>query len=191
VANLDFYATVEDHENLLADLFQAGDLRVFESYSAFDCELREFTQSRHILDALHQTERSRVLLQIWAPAASSKVEIRRFALTVEGHTHRHCIDGWGLMQLYLGKESGTTISLSHFGHFNQRGAEKRSALGPSASSNPGVAADWDWDLIRKISRRIQYGIKSRLSHMKVGSRPVLHQAERLMKDSGYALAPNG
>jgi hypothetical protein len=93
------------------------------------------------------------------------------------------------MQLYLGKEAGTEISLSHFGHFNQLGAEKRSALGPSASSNPGTAEDWDWDLLCRRSRRIQYSIRSRHSNMKVGSRPVLHSAVRLYK-SGHHLAAN-
>jgi hypothetical protein len=190
MANLNFYATVEDHEPLLAELLRAGDVRIFESYSAFDRDLREFTEPSQILDELRRAMHPRdLLLQIWVPVASSKVEVRRFAVSLEGHTHRHCIEGWGLMQLYLGKETGTEISLSHFGHFNQLGAERRSAFGPSASSNPGTAADWDWNLVRRVSRRIQYSIRSRLSDMKIGSRPVLRGAARLIK-SGYHLAAN-
>jgi hypothetical protein len=188
MANLDFYATVEDHEMLLTDLFRQGDLRIFESYSAFDCDLREFTQPRQIVDQLQRAERPShaVLLQMWAPTASSQVEIKRFSVSVSGHAYRHRIAGWGLMQLYLGKETEAQIHVSHFGHFNQRGAEKRSAPLPSPSLNPGTAADWDWDQLQRISRRIQYRIGRRFSEMKVGSRPVLHGAACLM-ERGYSL----
>ena len=188
MANLDFYATVEDHRDVLIDLFREGDVRVFKSYSAFDADLREFTQPEQIIEELRQVEYPRlaVLLQIWAPAASKKVEIERFPLSVPGYAYRHRIAGWGLMQLYLSKEAGTQIQLSHFGHFNQRGAEVRSA---QSSVNPGTASDWDWQLLRRISRRVQYRLRSRFSEMKVGSRPVLKHATRLLQD-GYRLAVN-
>jgi hypothetical protein len=191
MASLDFYATVADHETILADLLQQGEVRIFESYSGFDRDLREFTRPVEILDELRQALRPRlaVLLQLWVPAASAKIEIERFSVSVKGHTYRHRIAGWGLMQLYLSKETETEIHASHFGHFNQRGAELRSARSPSAPVNPGTAADWDWELLRRISRRIQYSISARFSDMKVGSKPLLHEAEQLMQD-GHRLVAN-
>jgi hypothetical protein len=191
MANLDFYAALEDHETLLVDLFQQGDLRIFESYSAFDCDLREFAEPRQILDQLQQSEHPRqsVLLQVWAPSASQKVEVERFAVSVPGYRHRHRIAGWGLMQLYLSKETDKEIHASHFGHFNRRGAENRSEGSSSPLLNPGTAADWDWDQLQRISRRIQYRIRNRFSEMKVGSRPVLRGAARLMR-GGHSLAAN-
>src|SRR5215475_14075892 len=99
MANLDFYATVDDHEALLADLFQQGNLRIFESYSALDCDLREFTRPRQIVDELQRSEQPRqpILLQIWARTASQSVVIERFAVSVPGYSFRHRIAGWGLM----------------------------------------------------------------------------------------------
>src|SRR6266568_3659952 len=83
MANLDFYATVGDHEALLVGLLQYGDVRIFESYSELDSDLREFTEVDQILDELRQARAPRlaVLLQIWAPAASAKIEIERFSVT--------------------------------------------------------------------------------------------------------------
>src|SRR5260370_21064881 len=133
MANLDFYATVEDHERLVAYLFEQGDVRIFESYSALDQQLKEFTRPDHIFNELREARNSRlsVLLQLWAPAASAKVEIERFSVSVPGHSYRHRIDGWGLMQLYLSKDTDQEIYPSHFGHFNQRSAEKWSETSPS------------------------------------------------------------
>lgn len=188
MANLDFYASVEDHESLLADLFEQGHVRVFESYSAFDRELKEFAEPGELLTELKQAASSRlsVLLQLWAPAASTMVEIERFAVSVPGHSYRFRIAGWGLMQLYLSKETDLSIHPSHFGHFNQRSAEKHSRTIPSP--NPGTAADWDWRRLQQISRRIQYQIGRTLSDAKVNRRPVLRGAERLMRGGRQLLA---
>src|SRR2546430_2593972 len=111
MANLDFYAAVGDHEALLVGLLQYGDVRIFESYSELDSDLREFTEVDQILDELRQARAPRlaILLQIWVPAASAKIEIERFSVTVAGYAFRHRIAGWGLMQLYLSKETETDI----------------------------------------------------------------------------------
>jgi hypothetical protein len=181
MASLDFYATVEDHDKLLTDVFGQGDVRVFESYSALDRDLTEFAGVNQILDALRQVGQPRLslLLQLWAPAASVNVEVVRIPVSVPGYSHRYRIAGWGLMQLYLSKETDSDVHHSHFGHFNQRSAEKWSGTLPSP--NPGTAADWDWHRLQQISRRIQYRIRNTLSDVKIGSRPVLRGAERLMK----------
>jgi len=191
MGNLDFYATVRDHETVLDDLFQHGDVRIFESYSAFDRDLIEFTGPDQILERLRQAKplRHAVLLKLWAPAASTTFEIQRFSVSVEGYTYRHRIAGWGLMQLYLSKETETEIPPSHFGHFNEKGAAKWSAASFSPPGNPGTEADWDWKLLQQISRRIQYRIRTRFSKIKIGSRPVLHNAAQLMQDK-HLLAAN-
>src|SRR5258708_23777230 len=152
MASLDFYATVDDHERLLTYLFEQGEVRVFESYSAFDRELMEFTKADQILGALRHAGDPQLplLLQLWAPAASMKVEIERFSLSIPEHSHRHRIAGWGLMQLDLSKETDAEIHPSHFGHFNQRAAEKWSETSPAP--NPGTAAEWHWPRRQHTSR---------------------------------------
>ena len=190
MANLDFYATIEDHKALLEYLFEQSDVRVFESYSMLDRELREFTKTSQVLDEIRDARWSRhcVLLQLWVPTASTKVEIERIALSIPGHAFRYRIGGWGLMQLYLSKETEAEILVSHFGHFNQRGAEVRSTSPAAPSANPGTAADWDWAKLLQVSRRIQYRIKHELSETSINSRPVLRDAALLMRN-GYRLVP--
>jgi hypothetical protein len=188
MANLDFYATIEDHEAVLAELYGHGDLRIFQSYSEFDSDLKEYARPDQILQDIKQATHSRhaVLLQLWAPAVSSAIEIKRFPISVEGFSYRHRIAGWGLMQLYLSKESEAEIYPSHFGHFSQRGAESRSGL-PSSQTNPGSAEDWDWQSLIRISRRIQQIIR-RLAETKVGSKPALKAATRLLLDASHRAA---
>jgi hypothetical protein len=159
------------------------------NFSELDSELREFTQPGQIIEELRSAKHPRhaALLKIWAPLASSKIEVERFSVSVQGYSYRHCIRGWGLMQFYLGTENENEIWPSHFGHLNQRGAEVRSA-DPSVSRNPGTAADWDWPLLLKISRRIQYSIRSRFSELKLRSQPALRDAARLYS-SGCKLQP--
>jgi hypothetical protein len=86
-------------------------------------------------------------------------------------------------------QTETEIPPSHFGHFNEKGAANWFAPSLSPPANPGTAADWDWDLLQQISRRIQYRIRARSSGMKVGSRPVLHNAAHLMQED-HLLAAN-
>jgi hypothetical protein len=42
VANLDFFAADADQKSVIEFLFSSADVRVFESYSEFDQDLREF-----------------------------------------------------------------------------------------------------------------------------------------------------
>jgi hypothetical protein len=51
-----------------------------------------------------------------------------------------------------------------------------------------MAEDWDWKLLLRVSRRIQYSIRTRFSDKKIGSRPVLKGAARLMQDGLHRVA---
>ncbi|MEZ6055783.1 MAG: hypothetical protein R3C01_03670 [Planctomycetaceae bacterium] len=182
-ANLDFFAVEEDQEAILSFLFSQTDVRVFEAYSEFGTDLREFRTTEEVSAAyplgidLHGNGHA-VLLKLWSPSVMEQLSIRRIALNPEscnGHTFRYCIDGGGLMQLYFGGVCERVVTLSHFGHQSQVRAEKWDV-------DQGVK----WPVLKKLSNRIVYHIRKRLGVAKVPGRPVLAKAYELAK-SGYAL----
>ena len=182
-ANLDFFAAEADQRAVLDFLFSATDVRVFESYSEYDAELREFRSTGELAAAFPlgsdpHGNGDAVLLQLWSPSVMSKLAIERFALNpaaCNGHTFRHRIGGGGLMQLYLGGVCGRVVTMSHFGHQSQVRAQKWDV-------DQGVT----WNALKTMSNRIQYHIRKRLAAGKVPGRPVLAQALELAQ-AGYEL----
>jgi hypothetical protein len=181
--NLGFFAAEADQRAVLDFLISSTDVRVFESYSEYDAELREFRSTDELAAAFPlgtdpHGNGSAVLLQLWSPSVMRDLTITRFALNPEacdGHTFRHRIDGGGLMQLYLGGVCGRVVTKSHFGHQSQARAQKWDV-------DQGV----NWEALKKLSNRIQYHIRQRLAAGKVPGMPVLPQALGLAQ-SGYAL----
>jgi hypothetical protein len=182
-ANLDFFAAEADQRAVLDFLFSATDVRVFESYSELGAELREFRSTDELAAAFPlgmdpHGNGDAILLQLWSPSVMRDLTITRIALNpaaCDGHTFRHCIDGGGLMQLYLGGVCDRVVTKSHFGHFSQIGARKW-----------GVDEGVNWEALKTVSNRIQYHIRKRLAAGKAAAMPVLPQALELAR-SGYAL----
>src|SRR3954470_323366 len=105
--NLDFFAAEDDVRAVLDFLFSSTGVRVFESYSDYDADLREFRSTDELaavfpLGTDPYGNGSAVLLQLWSPSVMSDLTIRRFSLNpaaCDGHTFRHNIEGGALMQL--------------------------------------------------------------------------------------------
>ena len=97
--NLDFFAAEADQRAVLDFLFSSTDLRVFESYSEYDAELREFRSVDELAAAFPLgTDRHGnggvMLLMLWSPSVMRDLTIERFALKPEycnGHTFRNRI----------------------------------------------------------------------------------------------------
>jgi hypothetical protein len=182
-ANLDFFAAEADQRAVLDFLFSATDVRVFESYSEFDAELREFRSTDELAAAFPlgtdpDGNGNAVLLQLWSPSVMRELTITQIALNpaaCDGHMFRHRIDGGGLMQLYLGGVCDRVVTKSHFGHQSQVRARKWEV-------DEGV----NWEALKTLSNRIQYHVRKRLAAGKVPGMPVLPQALALAR-SGYAL----
>ena len=182
-ANLDFFAAEADQRALLDFLFASTDVRVFESYSDFDADLREFRSMAELamtfpIGTDHHGNGHAVTLQLWSPSVMSQLTIERFVLNPKacnGHTFRHCIEGGGLMQLYLGGVCGRVVTQSHFGHQSQTRRREWDV-------NQGV----NWEALKTVSNRIQYHVRKRLAAGKVPGCPVLAQALELAH-AGYAL----
>ena len=151
MASLNFYAWTDDMRALLEFLFGETDVRVYESYSDYDAELREFRSTDELTRAFdvgadphgHGTA---VLLQMWSPSVMQRISIERIELEVPGHTFRHRVAGVGLLQLYFGGHYHDVITASHFGHWNEAGARRRAAGDPDTV---------DWPALTRLSGRIQ------------------------------------
>lgn len=161
MASVDFYALKEDMQELVHFLFEETDVRIFESYSQFDSELREFNSFDELASAFSLGEDRNgqggaVLLELWSPKVMPQVDFQRIALTLPGHTFRYQVSGVGLIQLYLGGRHQDTITDSHYGHWNEAGARQRGAGDPDTV---------DWHALLQLSGRIQ-------RHRIVGGRPL-------------------
>lgn len=182
-ANLDFFAADADQRAVLEFLFSKTDVRVFESYSEYSAELREFRSTDELAKAFalgtdEQGNGHAVLLQLWSPSVMRDLTIRRIALDpihCNDHTFRYCIEGGGLIQLYLGGVCGKVVTKSHCGHQSQVRAE-------TWALDDGV----NWEAIKALSNHIQYHIRKRLAVGKAGSASVLPKAFDLAQ-SGFVL----
>lgn len=182
-ANLDFFAADADQRAILDFLFSSTDVRVFESYSEPDAELREFPSTDDLAAAFpvgsdpHGNGHA-ILLQLWSPSVMRDLSIRRFKLDpahCNGHTFRHNIEGGGLMQLYFGGVCDRVVTKSHFGHQSQVRAK-------AWEVDDGV----NWEALKTLSDHIQYHVRKRLAAGKAGSIAVLPAALSLAR-AGYAL----
>ncbi|MBS0583838.1 MAG: hypothetical protein JSS42_12130 [Proteobacteria bacterium] len=181
--NLDFFALEADQKTVFDFLFSSTDVRVFESYSAFGSELREFRSTEKIASSQQLGTDAggsgfALSLQLWSPSVMRDFTITKVKLDpskCDGHTFRYRIDGGGLIQLYLGGLCERVVTKSHFGHRSQVRAQAWGA-------DDGV----DWKALTVLSNRIQYHVRKRLAAAKAGSMPVLPQALEHAR-AGYAL----
>lgn len=181
--NLDFFAAESDMRAVFDFVFASTDARVFESYSEYGADLREFRSTDELAAAFPLGSDPAgsgyvALLCLWSPTVMRKLTITRFALNPEacdGHTFRHRIDGGGLMHLHLGGVHGRLITKSNFGHQSEARAR-------AWGTDDGV----DWAALSPLSNRIRYHIRTRLAAGKAGSAAVLPRALALTRD-GYTL----
>ncbi len=115
------------------------------------------------------------LLQLWPVAASDNVTVRRVDLDPKrcgGHTFRYRIEGWGLIQLYLGGTGPKGIVASHTNH----NSEKRARAWEGESDSLGPVSRWDWREVVRVSSQINRHIRTNLAVGKQQSRPILPEA---------------
>jgi hypothetical protein len=176
MASIDFYALRDDIRELVHFIFEETDARVFESYSEYDAELREFRSLDELSSAFQlgsdpHGNGSAVLLQLWFPSVMRAVQFERITLKVAGHSFRYRVSGVGLVQLYLGGESGSVVTASHYGHWSEAGARQRAT---------GDVDAVDWSALSRISGRVQRHIR-KLAVAKVRGRPILPAAFAAMQ----------
>src|SRR3989442_10415662 len=173
MGSIDFYALKDDIRQLVHFIFEQTDLRIFESYSEYDKELREFRSFDDLSGAFDLGSDKHghgfaVLLQLWSSTVIPNVDFERIALKVPGHSFRYRISGGGgLIQLYFGGEHKDVITQSHYGHWNEAGARQRGA---------GDADCVDWRALSQLSGCIQRHLRNKISVAKGRGRPILPAA---------------
>lgn len=189
--NCDFYATLEDHEPLLAWLFAEGTCEVYELSSDFEQPLRRFTSPAEVLSQFDRRYANAkpwhsVYLQLYVPGAGPPFVPRRVSLdpaACDGATYRYRAEGWGLVQLYLSVSDGASLASSHTNHNSQLRAQK---WAPVCDDEPGPDA-WDFARITSFSSRLNRQIR-KAGVAKIESRVVLPGALKLW-NSRVSLAP--
>ena len=168
MANLDFYAVKGDLQKLLGFLYDETDIVCFESYSEFDRPTRSFKSLQELESVFEigQTPKGQICFQLWSASVTKEPEPRKINLKMKDHSFRYAIEGAGLIQLYLGGVKDNVIGETHYGHWNQAGAEAKSVL---------PTTDCDWEALKKLSGKIQRFIRG-VAYGKVNGRVILPEA---------------
>jgi hypothetical protein len=177
MANLDFYALGDDLRLLFDFLYSETDVIVYEGFSEPERHPRRLESVTELAGAYDLGAYRAGSLRLWSPSVMPSPVIRRIELKSPRSSFRYEVGGAGLMQLELNGLHNGLIYHTHFGHWNEAGARRRSMY---------PAADCDWRALVRLSGRIQRHIRNRLAAAKLHARPVLHQA-LAMVEQGHGL----
>lgn len=189
--NCDFYATIDDHRELLNWLFSEGTCDVYELYSDFETELRKFSSVVEVLDQFDRRyatgERWKSIeLQLYVLGAGPVFQPQRLSVNpkfCDGATYRYMARGWGLVQLYLQRPMQEGLESSHTNHFTHKGAAAKAAT----EEEHAEVNLWDFKKITAFSSRLNRQIRNK-SVGKLNSRPVLPGGQKVW-ESGGSLYP--
>lgn len=137
-------------------IFATASPSVTEVYSDPERELRRFAKPEEIREfASVQAARrgGSVFLALHFPDTGGEARIRRIALNPQkarGATYRYCVDGWGLVWVYLAV--GTPVSVISYVSANP---EARAYAYAEVSQDREPVADWDWASVARHCRRIR------------------------------------
>ena len=181
MASLDYYALKDDIREVVGFVLGETDCRIFESYSEYDSELREFRTFDELAEAFdlgndQHGHGHAALLKLWSPTVMPKMDIERITLKLPDHSFRYCVSGVGLIQFYFSGAHNGGITESHYGHWSEKGAMQRGV---------GNVAAVNWAELSKVSGRIQRHIR-KLAVAKIRARPVLPAAFKALQ-SGFVL----
>ncbi|HWB61308.1 MAG TPA: hypothetical protein VG733_17635 [Chthoniobacteraceae bacterium] len=184
---MDFYALGDDLRNIVQFLYAETDIVIFELSSNPGCEPRSFRSLAELEAAFKLGSYRAGNLQLWSPSVMKQPVFERADFNADtaarlGHSFRYSVRGAGLIQLYLNGLQDGVIYHTHYGHWNEAGACKRSMY---------PADDCDWKALTKLSGRIQRHIRGKLSAAKLYSRPVLqHAYNALQQKNGLWWGPD-
>ncbi len=181
MASLQFYATPNDHREIVRFVYEETDCQVFEPYSRVNEELRCFANLQSF-DSENPAEASHGLLYLAliSPSVTSGPVIQKYKLNESaGGGFRYKIAQPGVISLQEGgiKDiEGSPLDWSDIGHWSEKGAWQRSSF-PDA-----MLEAVNWKELERVSRKVRYHISNRLAVAKHRSRPILSDAYLKMRD---------
>jgi hypothetical protein len=119
---------------------------------------------------------------LWPAKASNNARVRRIDLDPASKlgTHRHTIEGWGLISLRLGGISTKGLHPSYTNHNSEGRAIKWSGTYPDW----GPPSEWDWDLVTRTSSKLNARIRT-LACTKIDGRFVLPAAKQAVESGAF------
>jgi hypothetical protein len=182
--NYDFFANKEDKIEILEFILTKTDLRIFDSYSEFESEIKEYKTIEDFNSKLELQNNGEIdlQLQLWNKTFGRDIEFEKIELNPKycnGKKYRFSTRGFGLIQLYFGKLEKNVLSKSHIGHFNEKSTKKWESIG----NRNEKTEDWNWIEITKNSRKLQYEISKKLAVKKINSYGILKGAENLKNEN--------
>jgi hypothetical protein len=126
-------------------------------------------------------------LRLWSPKVVEKplIELIKLNPTKTGeYKFRYCISGIGLIQIEFGGIYENIITKSYLGYLSEKGANNRGYI----SSQTGINL-CNWVELKKLSNKLQYHIKKRLSSNSVTGHPILSSAYKHYRQ-GFILHEN-
>jgi hypothetical protein len=187
VADLQFFATRSDHQGIFDFVTTLEGVRIFETYSRFGQELREFRSFDELTKAYDVGADKHghgisVGLTLWWPDVDPNFQIRRIVLDPEscqGHTVRWVAESSAGIVLQLGGIHEQIVTVSRFAHLLEAGARRW-----------GKSERVDWAAVTKLSSKIQYHIRTRLAVTRADRYLVLAEAYSYVC-RGYELRNGG
>ena len=168
---LTFFATSADLLDLVDRLVFAEGGRVYEEYSRFDHESREFAnlQELTVLAEREGEGLGGLQLGLSLPGVGAPPRIRRIDLragAVPGHTFRYTVEGCSLLTLQCGRIHDGALDASHLVWWTEASARGKAA--------PELRADAvDWKRLAAVGRRAQSLVRRDLASGEAGGRAVL------------------
>lgn len=141
---------LDDLKELVESAFELGPATVFQAYSHYSEDIKCFGTARELIaDIENEMRLGEVVLSyaIHYPEAKGYIEKEHIKLnpkSCEGHTHRFCINGWGLIQLQADIRNAPLIKCRIAVN-----PESRAQAWASTYPNFRDPAEWDWPIVKK------------------------------------------
>ena len=172
-----FFALYRDKISVLEYIFKETGFRIFDHYSTYGQELREYKSSLEIAESfdLNRGRANSVQLTLWDPIHGERNIVRKVDLDPEycnGHTFRYAATGWSLQQLYFGGLSDNKLHYSTLQGFNEKGALEKDSLNSNRTAHL-----LNWTKIKSDQRKMKYFIETKLTTRKIGTSLILASAD--------------
>lgn len=191
---MNFFACKTDLLNIFKFILSETDLRIYEHYSEYDKDLREFSSVEEILEAFNLGVGDlSTHLMLYSPSLKGKLVTRKIIFNSDvqekkGHTYRYEIAGWGMIQMELEGIHQKSIIASYINCNSQKRARWEDNFSKVRSADA-----WDWKAVTSIFRKLSYYIRKMaidkafwLKYPGIPGIPVLPEAYQRYKE-GYLL----
>jgi hypothetical protein len=174
-----FYALKNDYEEIVKFIYDELSLSIFQGYSEFGQDLKEYRTAKELLTEL-ETGQNPIQLSFWKKSFGFDYRITKIDLNPKycnGHTFRYRIDGWGLIHLNVGRLFRGRLEASSIAH----NSEKRATTWEPSIPDFGIVSDVNWEEVNKTSKKLRYLISKKLIATKINGTDTLALAKEFLE----------